>query len=255
MSEQKKDAVVFNYGGGRQTVAMCIMIAKGVLPKPDAIIMADTGRENPSTWEYLETHMRPLMREHGLEIEVASHDLSTVDLYSHKGTVLMPVHTKTGKFSAYCSGEWKRNVMDRYLRSKGLTGGTRWLGLAFDETRRWSRLHNRQDGKWLIRCPLVDLMLNTEACLETIKASGFPIPHHSSCWMCPHKRNAEWRNIRDNYPEEWQKAIQLDEEVRMQDKEKAMWLHHSRVPLAEANIDTDESKKVVQQCTLGVCFV
>jgi hypothetical protein len=248
-------ATVFNYGGGRQTVAMCIMIAKGVLPKPDIIVIADTGRENPSTWEYLETHMRPLMREHGLDIQIASRELATVDLRGHSGLLLIPVHTNTGKFQTYCSGEWKRAVVDRHLRAQGLKTGTRWLGLAFDETRRWKRLHNKVDGKWTTTCPLVDLMINTAACLEIIKAAGYPEPHHSSCWMCPHKRNAEWRHIRDNYPEEWQKAIAIDEEVRASDKDQAMWLHHTRVPLAMADIDKDETAKVAQQCSLGVCFV
>jgi len=251
----KKDAVVFNYGGGRQTVAMCVMIAKGVLPKPDIIVIADTGRENPSTWEYLETHMRPLMQEHGLDIHIAPHTLATVDLRAHNGDLLLPVYTATGKFKAYCSGEWKRSVVDRYLRSIGINGGTKWLGLAFDETRRWSRLHNRQDKKWLTRCPLVDLMLNTQTCLEIIKAAGLPTPHHSSCWMCPHKRNSEWRHIRDNYPTEWQQAIEIDETVRLADRDNGVFLHHSRVPLAAAAIDEDESVKVIEQCTLGVCFV
>jgi 3'-phosphoadenosine 5'-phosphosulfate sulfotransferase (PAPS reductase)/FAD synthetase len=248
-------ATVFNYGGGRQTVAMCIMIAKGVLPKPDIIVIADTGRENPSTWEYLETHMRPLMREHGLDIQIASHQLATVDLHGHNGDLLLPVFTSTGKLQTYCSNEWKRRVVERHLKTQNVTGGIKWLGLAFDEAKRWKRHHNTINGKWTTVCPLVDYMLNTAACLEVIKAAGYPEPHHSSCWMCPHKRNAEWRHIRDNYPEEWQKAIAIDEEVRAADREQAIWLHHSRVPLAMADIDKDETAKVAQQCSLGVCFV
>lgn len=40
-----KNIEILNYGGGRQTVAMCILIKRGVLPRPDHIIIADTGRE------------------------------------------------------------------------------------------------------------------------------------------------------------------------------------------------------------------
>lgn len=234
---------------------MCVMIVKGVLPKPDIIVMADTGRENPSTWEYLNNVITPYLAEHGMKVEIAGHELAKVDLRGHNGDLLLPVYTQTGKFKAFCSGEWKRDVVSRYLRSKGITGGIKWLGLAFDEKRRWTRLHGKVDGKWKTHCPLVDLMIDTQTCLSVIKAAGLPQPHHSSCWMCPHKRNAEWRNIRDNYPEEWQKAIELDEKIREEDREKAIWLHHSKVPLAMANIDVDESKKVVEQCTLGTCFV
>jgi hypothetical protein len=33
--------LVLNYGGGRQTVAICILIARGILPKPDRIVIAE----------------------------------------------------------------------------------------------------------------------------------------------------------------------------------------------------------------------
>jgi hypothetical protein len=234
---------------------MCVLIARGILPRPDVIVMADTDRENPSTWEYLEQHMKPYLAANGLAVEIAPHSLATVDLYDNFGLTLMPVYTPTGKTRTYCSNEWKRRVVDRYLRSKGIQSGTRWIGFAFDEKRRWAGMHGKTEGKWTTICPLVDLMINTAACLKIIESAGLPQPHHSACWMCPHKRNAEWRHIRDNYQEHWLKAIAMDEEVREHDDRNAVFLHHDRVPLREANIDVDESEGKIQQCTLGVCFV
>ena len=249
------NSLVLNYGGGRQTVAICVMIAKGVLPRPDIIVMADTGRENPSTWDYLNQHVAPFLAQHDLRVEIASHDLATVDIYSGNGDLLLPVYTETGKLPTFCSNEWKKRVCDRYLRSNGIKGGTRWIGFGFEEKRRWSKMHGKTEGKWKTVCPLVDLLINTSACLQIIKAAGLPQPHHSSCWMCPHKRNAEWRHLRDNYPEHWQQAIAMDIEVRENDEKGSVFIHHDRVPLGEANIDVDEAAGKVQQCTLGVCFV
>jgi len=253
---------VLNYGGGRQTVAMCVLIAKGVIPKPDRIVIADTSRENPSTWEYLEQHVQPMLDEHGLAVEIASHELATVDIYAKNGDLLLPVFTKTGKLQTYCSNEWKRRVVDRHLRAAGVTEGEHWIGFAFDERKRWNRkdkdgqpFHGRQCGKWLQICPLVDLMVNTASCAKIVKDAGLPPAPHSSCWMCPHKRNAEWRDIRDNYPEQWEAAKQMDAELREWDDKGGTWLHRSLVPLGEADIDTDESAATVQQCTLGSCFV
>jgi 3'-phosphoadenosine 5'-phosphosulfate sulfotransferase (PAPS reductase)/FAD synthetase len=129
-------STVLNYGGGRQTVAMCVMIAKGVLPRPDIIVMADTGRENPSTWEYLDQHVKPFLAKHDLQVEIAPHSLATVDIYGKNGDLLLPVFTETGKLRTYCSNEWKRRVVDRYLRSKNITSGERWIGFGFDEKKR-----------------------------------------------------------------------------------------------------------------------
>lgn len=249
-----ENSLVFNYGGGRQTVAICVLIARGVLPRPDIIVMADTGRENPSTWEYLENNIKPYLAKHDLQVEVASHELATVDLYGHNGDLLLPVYTLTGKLRTYCSNEWKRRVVDRYLRSKGIIGGTRWLGFGLEEKRRWVGVHGKTEGKWTVFCPLVDLMLNTATCLELVKSEGLPEPHHSACWMCPHKTNSEWRLIRDKYPEKWQEAIELDEEIRANDERGGVFLHEDIVPLKDANIDVDKPLKH-QQCTLGMCFV
>ena len=211
------EKIRFNYGGGRQTVAMCIMIAKGVLPRPDIIVMADTGRENPMTWDYLETYTQPLMEAIGLEIQVAPHSLATVDLHAHNGDLLLPVYTQTGKLSPFCSGEWKRDVCERYARNKGINRGISWLGLGFDERRRWSRSRGTVRHNWTTECPLVDRQITTAMCLHIIENFGWPQPHVSSCWMCPHKQNHEWRYIRDNHPELWRKAIEIDEEERAAD--------------------------------------
>ena len=247
--------IVMNYGGGRQTIAMCILVSRGALPRPDRIVIADTSRENPMTWDYLAKYTQPLMKSVGLKIEIASHDLATVDLYSHKGTVLMPVFTATGKFSSYCSGEWKRDVVERYLRKSGTKSGTTWLGFSADEKRRWKRSIETTRHGFTVACPLVDLMLTTDDCKTIINRHGWPLPHRSSCWMCPHKTNAEWAFIRDNYPKEWKVAIGMDAEIREEDDRGEMWLHKDRVPLAEADLSHIEPPEQERQCSLGMCFV
>jgi hypothetical protein len=247
--------ICFNYGGGRQTVAMCILIAKGLLPKPDNIAMADTSREMPTTWAYMEKYTQPLMWSIGLDIEIAGHDLATVDMHSHQGTLLLPVFTDTGKFSEFCSGEWKRDVVERHRkRVRGIKGGTVWLGLAHDERRRWKRSMGTTRHGFTVACPLVDMMLTTADCLRIIDEYGWPEPHVSRCHMCPNQRNEEWRYVRDNEPELFEDACRIDEEERENDDRGAVFLHRSRVPLREADLDEDDAP-FVKQCGLGMCFV
>jgi hypothetical protein len=254
--------LVFNYGGGRQTIAMCVMIMKEVLPRPDVIVMADTGRENPMTWEYLDKHVKPMLNGIGLEISVASHSFATVqEIYALNGDMILPAFTSDGKLGGFCSNEWKKRVVDRWLRKNGHSEGERWLGLAFDEKRRWLKQHNKTEGKWKTVCPLVDLMLNTDACLQIIQNAGLPQPHHSSCFMCPHKWNDQWRYIRDNHPEEFAKALEIDEEIRdhnFNERNKSggkLFLHHSRVPLKDADLDAADRTTSHRECSLGMCFV
>lgn len=249
-------ASVLSYGGGRQTVALCVLIARGVLSKPDRIVMADTGRENPMTWAYLAAHVKPMLAPLGLAVEVAPHSLATVDLYAHNGDLLLPAFTETGKLSGYCSGEWKREVLARYLRSQEIRSGEKWIGFALDERRRVTRMAaSERDTRWIARFPLVELMLTSGDCLALIRSHGLPEPHRSSCWMCPHKGNTEWRVIRDEHPAEWEAACQLDDEIRENDDRGGVWLHKSRVPLREADLSEPETPEMMRQCGLGMCFV
>ena len=242
---------VLNYGGGWQTVATCVLIAEGVLPRPDRIVVADTSREAQTTWDYLESHVRPYLSKARLSVEVAPHTLATVDLYSHKGTLLIPAFTATGKLSSWCSGEWKTAVVRRYLRSVGVTSATQWIGYAYDEKRRWQGKPT-EDGPWRLRFPLVEARIVKADCPKIIRNAGLPTPFHSRCFMCPNQPNAEWRTIS---PEEFEAACRLDEMIREEDEFGAVYLHESRVPLREADLSAPDRKEPSRQCTLGVCFV
>lgn len=130
-------AQVLSYGGGVQSVAMCLLVAQGRLPRPDRIVIADTGREARSTWEYLDAHVQPLLREHDLTVEIAPHSLASHDLRGTSGSLLIPVWTRDGvPTPGFCSGEWKRDVVYRYLRNSGVKQSVHWIGYSLDERRR-----------------------------------------------------------------------------------------------------------------------
>lgn len=103
--------------------------------------------------------------------------------------------------------------------------------------------------------PLIDLMLTRTDCEAIITSAGLPMPAKSACYMCPHRNNEEWRFIRDTYPDQWQDAIRIDEEIRENDDRGGVYLHQSRVPLAEANLDTVDRQPERKQCGLGYCFI
>ena len=239
---------ILSYGGGVQTIAMCILVARGVLPRPDAVIAADTGREMPTTWEYADAYARPLLASVGLELHIAPHSLATVDVYGKNGDLLLPSYTATGKLQTFCSNEWKARVVDRYARGLGLPKPyTNWIGFSLDEAKRVKG----HDGR---RYPLLELGLTRADCVAIIDREGLPIPPKSRCWMCPHQHNAEWREVRDS-PALWAEAVALDTELREADERGGVYLHASRKPLREADIDAQDRAEPSRQCGLGLCFV
>ena len=240
---------ILSYGGGVQTIAMCVLVATQKIPPPQYIIAADTGREMPTTWEYAREHATPLLARVGLDLHIAPHDLATVDLYGHNGDLLMPVFTSTGKLSTYCSGEWKARVVDRYARRVlGIVGPiVNWIGFSLDEQRRVKG----HDGR---RYPLLELMLTRTDCERIILDAGLPLPKKSRCWMCPHQHNAEWREVRAD-PELWSQAVAIDTELRDADERGGVYLHSDRKPLDQVDLDTIDRLEPSRQCGLGMCFV
>lgn len=114
----KREGIAWSCGGGIQSVAIGVLIHEGALPKPDWSGIADTGRECSSTWKYLDEVLNPYLAAAGVQVERIPHTLASVDLYNpESGLTLMAAYTKDGRLPAYCSGTWKRDVFERWLRS------------------------------------------------------------------------------------------------------------------------------------------
>jgi 3'-phosphoadenosine 5'-phosphosulfate sulfotransferase (PAPS reductase)/FAD synthetase len=240
--------LVWSYGGGTQSIAIAVLIFQGKLPKPDHIVFADTGREATETFHYYDVNLKGLMLKHGMQVETASHELSKVDLYSSNGDLLIPVFTATGKLPTFCSSEWKKRVVRRYLRSIGVDNCDMWLGFSTDEV---NRLKD-SDVKWTTHVyPLCDLNLSREQCRQLILDYGLPEPPKSSCWMCPHRNNEQWRYLLNDFPEDWNNAVKLDYELREKDPE--LFLHRQRVPLDKADLSINAGNNELG-CQEGSCF-
>jgi hypothetical protein len=249
--------IILSYGGGRQTVALCVLVLMGKLPRPERIIMADTGREASETWDYLYNHVEPMLQRGGLTVEIASHELSKVDLYAKNGDLLIPAYTEHGKLPTFCSNEWKARVVARYLRSHGYgekNPVVTWIGISRDEAGRikpsgvaWNTYHY----------PLaLDLRMTVHDCEVAIARYGLPPAPKSSCWMCPHRRNAQWRRLRDHAPQDFIKAIMLDDQVY---RSHGVRLHESGKPLGVADLTDDPPIQPslfgdVDGCDSGLCW-
>ncbi|MGD0485100.1 MAG: hypothetical protein ABSB58_10710, partial [Gemmatimonadales bacterium] len=128
-----------------------------------------------------------------------------------------------------------------------------WLGISVDEVGR----AKDSDVEWAShRYPLLmDVPLNKRECVALVLAAGLPEPPRSSCWMCPHRADAEWAALSDADRE---KAIALDASIRAADHD-GVWLHRSRLPLADATLTQPETDLPLfgktSECDSGYCFI
>lgn len=255
--------LTWSYGGGTQSIAIALLVAQGRLPKPEVIVMADTSFEATETWEYTFTYVLPRLSAIGLTIEIAPHELAMVDDYGKHGDLLIPAYTATGKLDTYCSSEWKKLVIRRYLRKLGITRCVTWLGMSTDEVERLKP----SDVQWQeFHWPLCDLpaqagysvRMSRAECRQLILNAGLPEPPKSSCWKCPHRRNPQWQRLKLVYPRDFARACAYDDWIRAKDPYHAVYLHKSRMPLAAVDFSQPDATTLFDEesggCQSGLCF-
>lgn len=258
---------VFSTGGGTQSTAISALIVQGRLPKPDFVVIADTGREMPTTWQYLDSVTRPALKSIGVEVHRVSKDQygepGALGDYSKRGEgdLLVPVFSNinggASKLSAFCSDKWKVVVVSNFLsRQYGLTRSKyrKWIGFSRDETNRVLRMMKGKEYQaGLIRFPLVhDVPTKRHEAIKIVEAMGWPKPPRSRCWMCPNQSDYEWSEVQTDYPELFQEAIKLDESIRQRDPHA--FLHSTIKPLREADLSKPDDL-FSSSCPSGECFL
>lgn len=256
---------VWSCGGGTQSCATGVLICQGRLPKPDLSVISDTGRENPATWQYLDSVLRPNLAKVGVElIRISKDEWATPrgrQIFATSGQLMLPAYTnqsgEASKLSAFCSAAWKQEVIDRWISlNRGIVRSefVKWIGFSRDEARRIIRMQQGEEwAKGLIWFPLVQgVPLTRHESIKLVENAGWPKPPRSRCWMCPNQSDMEWSEIKADYPELFEKACAMDEEIRLTDPHA--FLHASVKPLRSADLNPKDDL-FSAGCASGECFL
>lgn len=251
---------IFSHGGGTQSAAITALIVQGRLPKPDFVCIVDTERERSTTWEYLDAVIRPALRTVGLEVHrIMASEWASIDT-NEGNTLLLPAFSdqnpnSVSKLDGFCSDKWKVRVMQRYWRSLGVATKfqRKWIGYSLDESRRAVRMRQGKEyRKGLIFFPLIDgIPLRRQQAIREVEKMGWPTPPRSRCRMCPNQQDDEWREVKENSPEEFAEACALEKEV--QKKDPFAWFHRSCIPLGEVDFSKPDDL-FDRACSSGGCF-
>ena len=271
-----KTIEALSFGGGVQSNAIAVLIAKERLPRPDVVVIADTRYETESTWEYWDAYGKPLFDRLGIpafRVSRADTTLTRSKNYplmqpsSGRRILQIPAFQygsegRRGKLRNFCSENWKRDVVHHFLSKQypKAKAFREWIGFSTDEIKR-ARRKKIGEGKWRIRFPLIELRVSRSKCTELVGEFGWPTPPRSSCYICPHRTNSEWRKLRDERPGEWRAAQRIEAGLRRLDPrgdEFPITLHVSGKVLAEAPIEetaADRAKiaRAEDQTEFGFC--
>jgi len=259
---------ILSLGAGVQSTTLALMAAAGeVGPMPDCAIFADTGAEPAPVYEHLRWMMGGNVLPFPVHI-VQSGDLRADLLAGRNSTggrfVSIPFHgvSEVGRemmARRQCTEEYKLKPIRKKVRDllgnpvRPVAGSVEmWVGISVDEIARMkpSRVKYIEN-----RHPLIELRLRRWDCLQWLRRHEFPAPPKSACTFCPFRRNDEWRWLRDHDPAGFADAVEVDGALRDGDGfgrfKSELFLHRDRVPLAAADIRSDEDRG--QMAWAGEC--
>lgn len=236
---------VISLGAGVQSSTLALMAAHGLIgPMPVAAVFADTGWESQRTYRWLEW----LKKRLPFPVHVVSagniRDDQLANVERHR--TLMPFYTrgqgggKNAILRRKCTHMYKVRPIQEFMRRHLL--GLRpkqwapkhvvivqWFGISTDEA---YRMRDSREPWIQHRYPLIELGMSRDDCETWLRHHGYPVPARSVCIGCPFQSDAEWRQLRDERPNEWQDAVEFDRAVRRAGGPKGdVYLHWSLRPL------------------------
>lgn len=274
---------ILSLGAGVQSSCILLMSCRGVLPKLDAAIFADTQFEPAAVYDNLQFLIDEAAKN-GIPVHVRSkgnieQDALTARIKGKKSDgrrwASMPWFVSQygkegrGMIRRQCTTEYKLQVIDRFCRREILGLKPRqhspkepvietWIGISRDEAHRIkpSREVYRFNEYPLIGYPIeYGVSMARSDCVEWLAkhypARCFP---KSACIGCPYRPDSGWREMRERYPLDWQRAVEFDAAIRKANGMRGETFTHSSLrPLAEA-ISGDQPDLFGNECE-GMCGV
>jgi len=229
-----KDAnefVIISSGGGVQSAAMVAMVISGKMPKPDMVVMVDTGYEKTSTLDYTNNILIPECNKINLPFNIIkTKDNRVID---ESGLVRIPAFKllqdgNIHKLNTYCNSGWKVATIKRYIKSLGIRKAVSLIGISTDESKRQRKSHS----DWIVnRYPLIEYSMSRYQCLFLIRSLGWPDPVKSSCFICPLQHDNDWEYMKEKYPHDYKRAVDIDNEIEAHNKD--IYLHKSMTRLRD----------------------
>jgi len=247
---------VLHAGGGIQSTTLHLMFVLGEIPlELDCAIFPDTGAES----EPLYRHLHLLHSIAGPCNYASSRGNLANDLPgSNQLLASLPAHTIDSP-GAVCqlTKDYKLEVIIEKIRETLGRGRQQfpsrqvsvilYLAVTYDERSRAELICRRlAEYPWLKPVfPLIERKMTLWHCRHWLREHAqcpLPVPR-SGCTFCPFRTNKEWRLLRKYDPDAFERAVEIDNRLRHPDTDlnPPRFLHHTCVPLYEADIDAPES--------------
>ena len=234
---------IISLGAGVQSTTLALLAHHGEIEPPDYAVFADTGWEPKAVYkhlDWLEKHLSfPVVR-------VSAGNLKE-HLLSNPEFTDIPLFTSNGGMGKrQCTYDFKIRPIQRFCKPHSSKGNPviMQLGISTDE---WARMKPSRVQYIEHTWPLIDLEMSRDDCKDWLKDKGYVVPPKSACLGCPYHNDAHWRELKTEYPEEFEETCKVEDQLNAHDNSKywgdsrmKQYLHRSCKPLRDVDFRTME---------------
>ena len=216
---------ILSYGGGTNSTALLLeWVKRG--NRLDAVIFADTGSEQPKTYDFIDKYVKPFCREKNLPFHTVAftvgkksrgvmegewEDGQTVAIYDY----YRYMEKVPSMMNRMCTAKWKIQPIEKLIKEK-YADCIQLIGIDAGETKRAQRTRDPKTGEWVYlypdkRYPLIDWEVDREGCSKIIKEHGWPSPEKSGCYFCPFQPTDNWIELYKKSPDLFNKSLELEQ--------------------------------------------
>lgn len=179
------------------------------------IVFADTGGERSKVYRHINA-MNKWLVEHGFPPITTLTKGGRVETLEANCLRMSMLPSLAYGFKG-CSHKFKIEPQDKFYNNlpaakEVWAAGqlvTKMIGYEAREVKRWKRA-KKIDDKYEYEFPLVEIGWNREDCLAAIERVGMPMPSKSSCFFCPAMTVPEIRQLREEEPILFHRALAIE---------------------------------------------
>ena len=253
---------VISLGAGKQSSYMLLQALEGKFKyKPDIAVFADTESEPSFVYDYLDWLTIYVKRKYNFDIVRVRHGNLMVDVYEYisgerERVAQLPYRLEDGGILfRQCTREYKIEPIRRFLRKEFPREKIRlWIGISRDEMERMKDSPVKYITHYY---PLVEEGISLDKILRWFSLSGLQEPGKSSCLICPFHTDNYWRILKQNFPDDFERACLFDEKIRHYPKiRKKAYLSYHHKPLREIEFQRHPSlfPDMIEECE-GLCGI
>ena len=216
---------IFNSSFGKDSMGTLILAAEQGIPI-DRVMYCEIkfnneiSGEHPLMAEWIPTAEKRLKELFGITVDHAYSGVSFEEQFykvKQKGNHVGDRYGFPHVVSAWCNSRLKLDAIRKYQAQFGNDEVTHFVGIAYDEPLRWERMLKKQTEKQKYRSLLVERKLTERDAFEICKRYDLLSPMYSvdgiyrgGCWFCPKQCLADLYGLWKNYPELYEKLLEME---------------------------------------------